>query len=238
MSMTLTTPTDPNVTLIPAGKKFKYIPSTEPEDSEFPYITNLCPLLLQLRQPSPPPLTHPRIYMDILIHLENQAPSSKRLIFDIFESQLPKTVRNFTTLLFRKGDAGNEEQFGYKGSVFHRVVPKLCIQGGNIHIPEGLKWYDPEWKTSIYGKTFDDEDRLGKHRFGSLSMVNESPNTNGTQFFISLHKNPEWLNGKHVVFGQIHTGRDVLRKIESIAGSRDGTPKCKIEIMGGGWHKM
>ena len=115
---------------------------------------------------------------------------------ELFPEDAPKTVENFTKLA---GDGF------YDGVIFHRVIPDFMIQGGD---PTGTGRGDAGYK-------FADEFGPGKpkHKTGSLSMANAGPNTNGSQFFIT-HKATDWLDGKHVVFGQVTSGQDIVDKIE------------------------
>jgi peptidyl-prolyl cis-trans isomerase A (cyclophilin A) len=154
--------------------------------------------------------------------------SEGNIVCRLFEKEAPKTVANFVDLAEGKrewkhpstGKKSNDPL--YHGTIFHRVIPDFMIQGGD---PQGTGMGGP-------GYQFEDETKGSPHKFdksGKLAMANAGPNTNGSQFFITVGKT-DWLTGKHTIFGEVVEGYDVVEKISKVARNRQDRPNKDVVV--------
>ncbi|MGD0600774.1 MAG: peptidylprolyl isomerase [Terriglobales bacterium] len=154
--------------------------------------------------------------------------SEGSIVCRLFEKEAPKTVANFVELSEGKREWTHPTTHKkttdplYHGTIFHRVIPGFMIQGGD---PMGSGFGGP-------GYQFEDETKGSPHRFdkaGKLAMANSGPNTNGSQFFITV-ANTDWLTGKHTIFGEVVEGYEVVEKISKVAKNRQDRPNKDVVV--------
>lgn len=168
------------------------------------------------------PATEARISDAVQLTISiNGEEQPQPIVIGLFGKDVPKTTDNF-----RKICAGYQEKYGpllhYKGSPFHRIIPGFVIQGGDVVRGDGTD------NQCIFGGSFKDESFMIKHTEGCLGMANTGKDTNGSQFYITLDS-ADHLNGKHVVFGRVLKGMDLVRKISGL-GKNNGKPLARVVI--------
>ena len=164
----------------------------------------------------------------VFFDIEIDGEKAGRIVFGLFGETVPKTAENFRALCTGEKGVGNAgKALHFKNSVFHRIIPGFMAQGGDFTSGDG------RGGESIYGSRFNDENFKLKHtKPHLLSMANAGPNTNGSQFFITFKETP-WLDGRHVVFGEVIEGQDIVNELEKI-GTGSGSTKKKAVIVDSG----
>ena len=150
------------------------------------------------------------VYLDIE-YLNNRG----RIVINLNNEIVPKTAANFSELCKKKA---------YSNSTFHRVISNFMIQGGDFTNFDGTGSY------SIYGNKFPDENFTLKNKKGAIVMANSGPNTNGSQFYILTNDAP-WLDGKHVVFGNVVKGMDLIEFIGNVETNNNDKPINDVKII-------
>jgi len=165
-------------------------------------------------------MARPKVFFDITM----DGKPAGRVVMELFSDVVPKTAENFRALCTgEKGVGKLNKPLHFKGSGLHRIIPDFMCQGGDFTRGNGTGG------ESIYGEKFPDENFNLKHTEpGILSMANAGPNTNGSQFFITT-VTTSWLDGKHVVFGKVVEGFDIVKNMER-QGSQSGKPKVPVVI--------
>lgn len=175
-----------------------------------------------LAHPSQRNPSNPVVFFDVSVG----GHACGRVTMELHADRVPRTAENFRQLCTGEYRAGGAPQ-GYKGCKFHRVIRGFVVQGGDFVSGDGTGVF------SVYGgkdKPFADESFAAKHdRAGLLSMANSGADRNGCQFFVTCGK-AEWLDGKHVVFGEVLDGMLVVRKLESVPTGKNNRPRLDLEI--------
>ncbi|KQJ92979.1 peptidyl-prolyl cis-trans isomerase [Brachypodium distachyon] len=165
---------------------------------------------------------NPRVFLEVSI---GGKPEPGRIVMELYATDAPRTAENFRALCTGERGVGKlGKPLHYKGSPFHRVIPHFMCQGGDFTRGDGTGG------ESVYGGAkFPDERFVHKHSGpGVVSMANSGANSNGSQFFICTEACP-WLDGKHVVFGKVVDGMEIVKAVEDV-GARSGTPSKPVLI--------
>lgn len=189
-----------------------------PETPRRSLLTSIAGAALFANITSAPAYASPEITQKVFFDITVDAKPVGRIVLGLYGNDVPKTVENFRAL------STGEKGFGYKNCILHRIIKGFVLQGGDFEAGNGIGG------RSIYGRTFADENLTIPHETYCLSMANRGPNTNGSQFFITTGETP-WLNGRHVVFGKVIDGVDVVQQLENLPVQQGSNrPLSRVEI--------
>ena len=174
-------------------------------------------------------LDNPRVYFDVSIG----AQAKGTIVFELFKNVVPRTAENFRQLCTgEKGRGNSGKMLTFMNSMFHRVIPNFMAQGGDFTKFNGTGG------ESIYGRKFADENFKIKHTEPYLlSMANAGPNSNGSQFFITFEP-CNWLDGKHVVYGRVERGQNIVEMMRKTPTDQTDKPRVAIKITKCGQMKL
>ena len=199
-------------------EEIKLITVSDTKNEHFDNNENSIQNMEQINKPINFEDTNSNPYFDISVGSEHVG----RIVFQLFDDEVPKTCKNFRYLCSH--GLFNKNKPSYQDTSFHRVIKDFMLQGGDITRGDGTGGY------SIYGENFNDENfNLTHNQPGMLSMANAGPNTNNSQFFITTKKTP-WLDNKHVVFGIVISGFDVVKHIENLDTDGKDKPSRNVTI--------
>ncbi|KAH8108033.1 peptidyl-prolyl cis-trans isomerase B precursor [Cristinia sonorae] len=185
------------------------------------FLVAIAFLVLAATATASPTLT---VTKQVFLDIKNGDDDLGRIVIGLFGEDVPKTAENFRALASGATADGTSLGFGYKNAIFHRVIKDFMIQSGDITHGDGTGG------KSIYGQYFPDENfEIPFDAPGLVAMANKGEDTNSSQFFITTVIT-DWLNGKHVVFGKILSGMDVVDRIQNLLTDGNDRPLQSVVI--------